>query len=74
MIGGHGHVTPRADGLVARCGGPAICAQCAQEACSVGFVGEETPATCPACGQSTGPVRVTEFGTAPADGGNDDVA
>lgn len=24
----HGHVTPNANGLVARCGGPAICAHC----------------------------------------------
>lgn len=31
MIGNHGHVTPRPDGMVARCGGPAICAQCALE-------------------------------------------
>lgn len=25
---GHGHVFPRADGAVARCGGPGICAEC----------------------------------------------
>lgn len=28
----HGHVVPRPDGAKARCGGPAICAQCAREA------------------------------------------
>lgn len=28
---GHGHVIPNADGLKARCGGPAICATCALE-------------------------------------------
>lgn len=28
---GHGHVRPRADGAVARCGGPAICSACATE-------------------------------------------
>jgi hypothetical protein len=25
---GHGHVTPRADGVKARCGGPSLCNQC----------------------------------------------
>jgi hypothetical protein len=29
---GHGHVHPREDGVLARCGGPAICAICAIEA------------------------------------------
>jgi hypothetical protein len=28
----HGHVVPRPDGVKARCGGPALCAQCAREA------------------------------------------
>lgn len=28
---GHGHVYPRADGMKARCGGPAICPRCAAE-------------------------------------------
>lgn len=27
----HGHVVPRADGVKARCGGPAICSDCAKE-------------------------------------------
>lgn len=27
----HGHVVPRPDGAKARCGGPALCAQCARE-------------------------------------------
>jgi hypothetical protein len=31
MDGGHGHVVPRADGAKARCGGPAICGECARE-------------------------------------------
>lgn len=26
---GHGHVFPRPDGVIARCGGPSICAECA---------------------------------------------
>lgn len=28
---GHGHVTPRPDGVLARCGGPALCSVCARE-------------------------------------------
>jgi hypothetical protein len=28
---GHGHVRPRPDGVKARCGGPALCAECARE-------------------------------------------
>jgi len=28
---GHGHVTPRADGVKARCGGPSMCSTCANE-------------------------------------------
>jgi len=31
MTGGHGWVHPREDGSKARCGGPAICVQCARE-------------------------------------------
>ncbi len=31
MIGPHGHVNPRPDGMVARCGGPRLCADCALE-------------------------------------------
>lgn len=36
MIGGHGHVIPRADGARARCGGPAICTDCAKEQAELG--------------------------------------
>lgn len=28
---GHGHVFPRADGVKARCGGPALCSVCAKD-------------------------------------------
>lgn len=28
---GHGHVWPRPDGSVARCGGPGLCPQCARD-------------------------------------------
>jgi hypothetical protein len=31
-MSGHGHVTPNPDGSKARCGGPAICRECAIEA------------------------------------------
>jgi hypothetical protein len=31
MLGPHGHVVPRPDGMLARCGGPALCPACAQE-------------------------------------------
>ena len=30
-MSGHGHVTPNANGTMARCGGPAICSVCARE-------------------------------------------
>ncbi len=30
-MSGHGHVTPNANGFKARCGGPAICEECARE-------------------------------------------
>lgn len=36
MIGGHGHVIPRADGNRARCGGPACCTECARELAQLG--------------------------------------
>lgn len=29
---GHGHVWPRPDGLVAKCGGPVVCIECAHDA------------------------------------------
>jgi len=29
---GHGHVVPTVSGLVARCGGPGLCSQCAGDA------------------------------------------
>lgn len=28
---GHGHVSPREDGVKARCGGPSICMECSKE-------------------------------------------
>ena len=31
MSNGHGHVTPNADGSLARCGGPGLCKSCAVE-------------------------------------------
>lgn len=35
-MSGHGHVTPNPDGSKARCGGPAICGECAREAAQAG--------------------------------------
>lgn len=32
---GHGHVTPRPDGVKARCGGPPFCSVCARELAAV---------------------------------------
>src|ERR671925_545499 len=68
---GHGHVTPNPDGTKARCGGPALCGQCAQEAATAAFnvvAGTPQPGqvTCPSCGHaftpppSEPPIRVTE--------------
>lgn len=33
---GHGHVTPRKDGVKARCGGPALCSVCQREKAALG--------------------------------------
>lgn len=41
---GHGHVTPNPDGTKARCGGPAICAECSREAASLGVAYSLQPA------------------------------
>jgi hypothetical protein len=44
---GHGYVWPRDDGRVARCGGPALCAECAADAAAKADParGVERPAT-----------------------------
>jgi hypothetical protein len=39
-MSGHGHVIPRQDGVKARCGGPALCSECAAEALLVGLPGK----------------------------------
>ncbi|MDH2425777.1 hypothetical protein [Sphaerisporangium sp. TRM90804] len=75
---GPGEPTEPWPGAPARCGGPGLCPECNQEACTVGFRGEdaslaatgEAAARCPACGHtfdaSAGdqPRRVTETATA----------
>ena len=43
MSTGHGHVTPRADGAKARCGGPAICSECALEYARLHYKATPTP-------------------------------
>jgi len=35
-MSGHGHVTPNADGVKARCGGPHLCGDCARELMETG--------------------------------------
>lgn len=50
----HGHVLPHPHGLLARCGGPALCRHCRQELIEAGL--------CPKCRQSDGKHLV---GTAP---------
>lgn len=58
---GHGHVTPRPDGMKARCGGPALCQKCAQEAATAGFYqGGEQRVPCPTCGTSVPPGQVAQ--------------
>jgi hypothetical protein len=37
---GHGHVVPRSDGVKARCGGPAMCGDCAKELARLQAAGE----------------------------------
>jgi hypothetical protein len=44
-MSGHGHVTPRPDGLKARCGGPALCADCQAEERTLGFSSTNTSRT-----------------------------
>lgn len=44
MTGGHGHVTPRPDGLTARCGGPSLCEVCARELAALAGVQIGVPA------------------------------
>jgi hypothetical protein len=39
---GHGHVTPRPDGIKARCGGPALCSECAKEKAALEAAGKPT--------------------------------
>lgn len=54
----HGHVNPRPDGAVARCGGPAICSVCALE------LAQSTTANCEKCG-GTGTYPVAYLFAAP---------
>lgn len=67
-MSGHGHVTPNADGSVARCGGPAICPECARELAALQAKAPAVTITvrysCPACGlvdaEVAVPARVDE--------------
>ena len=51
---GHGWVTPNPDGTKARCGGPGLCGQCAQEKAQKDGLTEQRKQTCPR--------RMTDFG------------
>lgn len=44
MNRGHGHVIPRDDGLLARCGGPSFCKECAAELAKAAKLAELEPA------------------------------
>jgi hypothetical protein len=47
---GHGHVRPRPDGIRARCGGPAMCCECAREQAQLAAQKQATSAKCVKCG------------------------
>ncbi len=54
---GHGHVYPRPDGVKARCGGPALCSECARDAArkAVEESGELLAAVMPTAGHEDEP-------------------
>lgn len=54
---GHGHVFPRPDGVVARCGGPGLCAECSRDLArkAVQDSGELLAATLPTQGSKDEP-------------------
>lgn len=45
---GHGHVFPRPDGVRARCGGPALCRECARDLARRNAVEAKQPIRSPA--------------------------
>ena len=60
---GHGHVTPRPDGAIARCGGPMMCGACARELAAKSgteYVPIEPPFSMPSVGRI---VHYTSYGT-----------
>jgi len=59
-VTGHGHVTPRSDGVKARCGGPALCAECAQERLEQEGGAVDRKQTCPRRMSDMGPWQRAE--------------
>jgi hypothetical protein len=54
-MSGHGHVVPNPDGSKARCGGPAICSECARELASYGVMPRAKTVPIPGWEGSAGP-------------------
>ncbi len=54
-MSGHGWVNPNPDGAKARCGGPALCGQCAQEQAQKDGLTEQRKQTCPRRVSDIGP-------------------
>lgn len=59
MNTGHGHVRPRPDGVKARCGGPALCPECAAEQKATGEAPADKQGAAPRPPVSSLPFEIT---------------